>query len=150
VRLSSTKPAGDGACAVSFSSDQKTLLYSRLIHQIPQPTIRGPRTRRSTRLRVNPDCGSDTSIASTAHKKTQRTDIRIHIFVFLATPAPDLHLRHTADSENLQRPLQPHTATPYSLADAAGAQRDAIVFCKPLADLLEREIGFAYCSVNSM
>ena len=35
---------------------------------------------------------------------------------------------NSADSQNLQRPLQPHTATPHSLADAAGAQRYTIVF----------------------
>jgi len=58
--------------------------------------------------------------------------------------------RYPTDSEDLQRPLEPHTATPYGLANAAGTQLNDIVFCKPLADFFEREIGIANCPVNSM
>ena len=96
----------------SFLPSTQSLLYSRLIHQIPKPTSKGPNANSTNLLSGNRVGGSDSSIANTAHRNTQRTDMKIQIFVLLVIIASDLNLSHTTNRQYLQRPLKPDRAPP--------------------------------------
>jgi len=61
------------------------LLLSRLTHQTPQVTSKGPSSRSTSLLSDRPVCENDNSIARIPHRNTHSSDMTIQIFVFLVT-----------------------------------------------------------------